>query len=394
MRRLILPSVLLTLAVAFRGEVAGRLFPETWTLIVRGMFIFVVLLAWRFRRGRIAWAATVLALTAEALLWDGFDPEERRSLIPLLTLLVPLDLVMVALLREGRLASRASVVRFAALGAQALLVVIFVRHSASAAWLAALTLPLVELPPLAGFPLSQLAFLALTVAVTILTWRLMKRRTAFEAGLISALVATVLAFIYLDESRLFLVAGMLFLALSVIDDAFSLAFEDGLTGLPARRALEESLLHLGGSYAIAMVDIDHFKKLNDRHGHEVGDQVLRLISSRLGRVGGGGRPFRYGGEEFCILFSGKSAKEAEPHLEALRRAIAERPFAVRSPNRPKRKPKTRSAASTGRPLKVTVSLGVAERNAKRGRPEEVLKAADQALYRAKRAGRNRLVVGR
>ena len=141
-----------------------------------------------------------------------------------------------------------------------------------------------------------------------------------------------------------------------------------------------------------MVDIDHFKRLNDRHGHDVGDQVLRMVGARLARVGGGGTAFRYGGEEFAVLFPGKSAKDAEPHLEQLRRAIADHPFAVRGPSRPKRKPPKKQKAKGGRRLKVTVSLGVADRNARRPHHEQVMKAADRALYRSKKAGRNRLTV--
>ena len=199
------------------------------------------------------------------------------------------------------------------------------------------------------------------------------------------------------QSTYYLAVAGLALGVSLVENAFALAFEDGLTGLPARRSLDEALLHLGSTYAIAMVDLDHFKKLNDRHGHEVGDQVLQMVAGRLARIGGGGRAFRYGGEEFSVLFRGKSAAAAKPHLEALRRAVAEAAFTVRSPARPRKKPKTGRAKSTHRGTKkvrVTISIGLAERGARHRRPEQVMKAADKALYRSKRAGRNRVTVGR
>ncbi|MEO1366017.1 MAG: GGDEF domain-containing protein, partial [Acidobacteriota bacterium] len=159
---------------------------------------------------------------------------------------------------------------------------------------------------------------------------------------------------------------------------------------------------LGRSYALAMLDLDHFKKLNDRHGHEVGDQVLRLVSSRLRKAPGGGEAFRYGGEEFTVVFAGRSADEAAVYLDALRQGIAARPFVVRSPGRPAGKPpkgsagggKTSGGAKTvEKSLKVTVSIGVAERGDKKPTPEAVMKAADRALYKSKKAGRNRVTVG-
>jgi diguanylate cyclase (GGDEF)-like protein len=150
-----------------------------------------------------------------------------------------------------------------------------------------------------------------------------------------------------------------FLGVSIIETSFHLAYWDQLTELPTRRALDEALQQLGFEYAVAMVDVDNFKKFNDTYGHEVGDQVLRMVGSKLGRLSGVGRPFRYGGEEFAILFpSPKKARNEQ------------------APSEPRRH------------LSVTVSIGVAERNHRCSTPEQVVQAADKALYRAKMLGRN------
>jgi GGDEF domain-containing protein len=173
-----------------------------------------------------------------------------------------------------------------------------------------------------------------------------------------------------------------------------MAYRDGLTGLPARRALNEELLRLNGQYAIAMVDVDHFKKFNDDHGHEVGDQVLRMVAAELERVGGGGRPYRYGGEEFALLFPGKSAKEVVPHLERVRESIETARFTLRGRDRPRKRPdnpKPRRNAKRKR-VSVTVSIGAAGRSDRRSAPSEVAGFADKALYRAKKTGRNRVKV--
>ncbi|OGK98098.1 MAG: hypothetical protein A3D33_07520 [Candidatus Rokubacteria bacterium RIFCSPHIGHO2_02_FULL_73_26] len=140
-----------------------------------------------------------------------------------------------------------------------------------------------------------------------------------------------------------------------------------------------------------MLDIDHFKRFNDEHGHDAGDQLLRMVGATLTRTEGGGRAFRYGGEEFAILFPGRSAVDALPHLEALRRAIEATGFTLRGRDRPTQKPKRPVAAGPRRKLSVTVSIGVAESDGGEADPREVVKAADRALYRAKGAGRNRVV---
>jgi len=115
--------------------------------------------------------------------------------------------------------------------------------------------------------------------------------------------------------------GGVILLVAVLQESYRLAFRDELTGLPSRRALDERMRALGSRYTVAMGDVDHFKKFNDTHGHDTGDQVLRLVAARLAEVGGGGRAFRYGGEEFTVLFPDTPLKDALPHLDAVRKAV-------------------------------------------------------------------------
>ncbi|MDM3886284.1 GGDEF domain-containing protein [Pseudomonas sp. BCRC 81390] len=188
---------------------------------------------------------------------------------------------------------------------------------------------------------------------------------------------------------------MLMIAASVAHEAYQMAFRDELTGLPGRRALNERMQRLGRNYVIAMTDVDHFKKFNDTHGHDVGDQVLRLVASRLSKVTGGGRAYRYGGEEFALVFAGKTAEECVPHVEAVREVIANYVMHLRDQhNRPQddNAGRQRRAGSAGGTVSVTISIGVAERQADHRNPEAVLKSADQALYNAKSAGRNCVMV--
>jgi len=96
-------------------------------------------------------------------------------------------------------------------------------------------------------------------------------------------------------------AGILMIG-AIVETSFTMAYHDDLTGLPGRRSLNEALLNLGRKYTIAMIDVDHFKKFNDTYGHDTGDQVLKLIASKLGRMDGGARVFRYGGKNLPLCF--------------------------------------------------------------------------------------------
>ena len=204
-------------------------------------------------------------------------------------------------------------------------------------------------------------------------------------------------------SGILLMGCGLVLTLSVLEQSYSMAYRDELTGLPARRALMKDLADTGGTYTVAMVDVDHFKSFNDKHGHDVGDQVLRLVASRLAAAPGGGKAYRCGGEEFTLLFPGRGRAEALPHVEAVRASVEAATFSLRAWNRPRKKPPATRTKATNRnkktkkskrprKLSVTVSSGLADSTGKDPSPEAVLKAADEALYRAKEGGRNRVEV--
>jgi diguanylate cyclase (GGDEF)-like protein len=225
--------------------------------------------------------------------------------------------------------------------------------------------------------------------------RFARSRDALSAGFLGSLV---LAFLGLSGNRaspadvIYFSAAGLALVISAIDVSFSMAYLDELTGLPARRSLNNELLNLGRKYAVAMIDIDHFKKFNDLYGHKTGDQVLKMIASKLKDITGSAKVFRYGGEEFTAIFPGKSVDEALPHLEVYRKLIEATPFVIRGNER-----RVRSTDKNGRvslsgqkSARVTVSIGASASGKDFTMPEEVLKEADRILYKAKKAGRNRV----
>jgi diguanylate cyclase (GGDEF)-like protein len=246
---------------------------------------------------------------------------------------------------------------------------------------------------LSRLPLALPAMLAFGVAFFLLAMRFIKRETVLENGFFWALLSVFFALAVGkigDVSTIYFATAGLVLVISVIETSHSMAFRDELTGIPGRRALDEALLKLTGNYSVAMLDIDFFKKFNDRYGHDVGDQVLRLVASRFTQVSGGGKPYRYGGEEFTVVFPGKSVSETTPHLERLRKELAKTRFIVRGGDRRRKKPENpKKGGGPRKRVKVTISIGVAERNERYGSPAQVIQAADKALYRAKKKGRNR-----
>ena len=175
-----------------------------------------------------------------------------------------------------------------------------------------------------------------------------------------------------------------------LSEARAVATRDPLTALDNRRAIETlldtaitavSAMPPTGdtTLVVAYCDIDHFKAINDRLGHDVGDRVLKLVARILEEgVGQNGRAGRYGGEEFLLLFDGVSLAEAEERVDAVRRELAARILRVRD---------------TGEPIgNVTFSAGLCawiEGDAR----ETLLRRADRALYRAKAMGRNRIEHG-
>jgi diguanylate cyclase (GGDEF)-like protein len=242
---------------------------------------------------------------------------------------------------------------------------------------------------------TQLPQLALLLTVGALVWIVVSwwpKRRPLENAWFWALVGSMLA---VRSAMVPAMATFYFATAAVV---LVLAYQDELTGIPARRAFNEAVALLQEPYTIAMVDVDHFKRFNDTFGHETGDQVLRMVAGRLSRVGGNGRGYRCGGEEFALVFAGKTLEQTLPYLEALRRSIEETRFTIRGPDRSRRRRPERRyhpaerRGSPARSVSVTASFGAAESSPWLPTFEHVVNAADQALYRAKERGRNRVEV--
>ena len=224
----------------------------------------------------------------------------------------------------------------------------------------------------------------------------LKRNQGYDQAIFISLLFSGITFYAFPQSFIssasFSVAAIM-LMLNVLTCSHELAYIDQLTDIPARRALDTELKYLGRTFTLAMLDIDHFKPFNDNYGHQTGDDVLKLVAQFMKQVRGGAEIFRYGGEEFTILFKGKEINQCVEHLEQLRRGIANYEMGIRQheqrPKNDQEGAEMRSQEPKEKTVRITVSIGVADSFPDHN-PAKVLEAADKALYQAKKSGRNRL----
>jgi len=365
---------------------------------VHFMLILGLILSAAFRRGRVVLALIMLATAYMCyllLLEKGIAGFEARTLFVALSVFLPFNFAVLSLSKERGILNGYGARRLAAVALEAAFTgwIVLAKKIEITAWASA---PLYGTRLLAKSPIPQLGLtvIALSCFVCLTVWYL--KRSPLDLGLSAALLAFSMGMNGIatpDLFPVFIMAAVLMFIVTMLQTTYGMAFRDELTGLPGRRALNESMMKLGRHYTIAMLDIDHFKNFNDTYGHDLGDQVLKIVARKIAEMGGGSKSYRYGGEEFTVLFPGKDINDAIPHLEALRKDIAGYKMALRASDRPRRSKSARGARGafrTAKSVSLTISIGVSERTEKLVAPDAVVKAADKALYRAKKMGRNQV----
>lgn len=333
----------------------------------------------------------------ETFIWPSGMPDiNKEYLFNLISFLLPLNLLLYYLLKERGLLNRYGVQRIGLIAGQ-LLIVTWLVNSGQFLFSGYLKHPFIIITLTQQTAMQQPAMIVwLIVSLVILIHWLIHGGFMRMIWFLTSIALFIAIFFVLNVlvASVYIGIAALIISVGIIINAYNLAYRDELTQLPSRRALKQQLLALGKTYTIAMVDVDHFKKLNDTYGHDVGDDVLKLLAKHLNEIEGGGKAFRYGGEEFTVVFPGKDTDHATDYLEDLRKRIATTPFIVRHKKRPRKKPEKVKQRDRTVELDITVSIGVAEKQGNHENPQDVIKSADNALYKAKQKGRNQVVVGK
>lgn len=395
----LLPAMLLAAA----WLVAGWKIPSTvatlWAFAPFIFFILLGLLAVAYGRGRALLAAIVflsamlVQLDAGRALID-WNPPGLSTLI--IAFFVPLNLCLIAWYEERGVFTWYGVIRLALVAAQ--LAVIAGCAYFFEPWFAKIHGVLVadwfDVNTAIGLPQAGIAAITVTALVLLIATFIERTHMLFAltAGFLGYGIS--LGMSELDMLHAMGVAIALMITISLLRDSYNMAYRDELTGLPQRRALNELFMSLSGNYAVAMLDVDHFKNFNDKHGHDVGDDVLKMVATQIGKVRDGGRAFRYGGEEFTVVYPGKAKEQALRSLELVRESIENYEVVIRSPrvNGDGKRKRGKGKAPGAKTVSVTISIGVADRRDRGENHEQVIKRADESLYRAKKFGRNRVVL--
>lgn len=363
------------------------------------IFFTGLVLSWMFHHSRefnLFLLFNIIYIALGNYVWSPDKTIDNHLAYLLVVALIPVNYLFNLLVKERGILNHYGIRRIVFLAIQLFLIAWVLEHPfAPLKEVMTYTITKNNLFKISGF--TQPLLISLFVTMLILFIRLLQTNSTLIAGITASFIALTAAVYFANKpqlSVLFLISAGVIIIAAITINAYSLAYLDELTNLPSRRALKQNISSLGKRYAIAMVDVDHFKKFNDKYGHDIGDQVLKKLASHL-RLVRGGKAFRYGGEEFTLVFPNKDLHEAQVFCEELCKKVENSPFMLRSKKRPKKNPGESKASYKRReakPLKITISIGLAERADDLNRAEDVIKQADKALYKAKSNGRNQVAI--
>ena len=352
----------------------------------------------------VSTSTRVLVMTAgviSSFFWLQHHPVEppqngiHRTNLVIFSALVPLFICgCIFLSRRGWLTSR-DVIVLAALAAMGITVGWDIQRETS--YIGSLDSRLLTLVVYSEFlilPPVSYGLYSITFVMVLVRKRMSQNSDEF-ALLFAFLLISLIATSLLPSPNTVLAAACSLLLILIIHSAsqvYGMAYIDELTGLPSRKALNDKLGNLGRNYSICMLDVDHFSQVNNKYGHDTGDEVLKTVAKHIAAVAEGGKAYRYGGEEFAVVFPNRSANVAADAIDEIREALSKYRFTLRNRSQDRsyaNSIQNRGKATKRKALKVTFSAGVAERLGG-GKPEEVIKHADELLYQAKVDGRNRV----
>ncbi|WP_373035736.1 diguanylate cyclase [Sulfurimonas sp.] len=341
-----------------------------------GLSLLIIWVSWHFNRNRFIFVIVPLILIY--LGFEYFSAKKATLLFLYASMLYPVHLLIFLILKERGLFSFWGILKIAFFVIE-IAVVLFLIYYPKELLHGYMKIKLfaANFYPLKDLSVAIGIFVLFVMSALVMFGRYLMYSTSF----LSLLLTFYLGLYFLKTphaTEVALLSFAIIIFILLIRESYRLAFYDELTSLPGRRALVEDMAKLGRKYSLAMCDIDFFKKFNDTYGHDTGDEVLKMVASKFAEVSGGGKAYRYGGEEFVLLFPSKDADESFKHADALRQNIATTPFSVRNNKSTKK-------------IYINISAGIAQNSSKDKDSFAVMKRADNALYKAKKAGRNQVV---
>ncbi len=356
---------------------------------------FGLIFGWYFASSRMILSLVVLALADQALVLlsnIGGDQESvRRTIVAITAFLVPLNLLAFSILKEDSLSTFRGVTRVVLVLIQPFLLLWLClpdQHVLASSF----TKEYIPSRYVEWTPIPQPALCAFAIALLLHVIRFTLHRDPLEGGAIWALCAIFVAYhtsrYGWQPTNFFMTAGLI-LFVTLLQSFYQRTYRDELTGIPGRLAYDEAIGQLGKRYSVAVIGIDQLTQYANIHGKSVSEQILKLTAPRIQASCVEGQIFRTTGEEFTVLFPGKSVTETMGALDIVRKSVETNALFLRGRDRVWEKRRgAKEAGSRDRALPITLSIGVGEQLDDSATLSLVIKSAYRGLYEAKGLGGN------
>mgnify|MGYP001165927821 FL=1 len=355
---------------------------------------FGLIFGWYFASSRMILSLLVLALADQALVLlpnNGGDQEiVHRTIVAITAFLVPLNLLAFSILKEDSLSTIRGVMRVVLVLVQPFLV-LWLCLPDQQVLASSFTREYIPSRYMEWTPIPQPALVAFAIAGLLHVIRFALHRNPLEGGAIWALCAIFVAYhtsrYGWQPTNFFMAAGLIFFV-TLLQSFYQQTYRDELTGIPGRLAYDEAIGQLGKRFSVAIIGIDQLTQYANIHGKSVSEQILKLAAPRIQAACSDGQIFRTTGEEFTVLFPGKSATDTMGTLDTVRKSVEAIGLFLRGQDRVWEQRGAKEAGSRDQALPITLSIGVGEKLTDSATLTLVIKSAYRGLYEAKGIGGN------
>jgi diguanylate cyclase (GGDEF)-like protein len=355
---------------------------------------FGLIFGWYFSSIRMILSLLVLALADQALVLfptNGGDQETvSQAIVAITAFLVPLNLLAFSILKEDSLSTLRGVTRVVLVLVQPFLV-LWLCLPDQQVLASSFTQEYIPSRYMDWTPIPQPALVTFAIAGLLHVIRFALHRDPLEGGAFWALCAIFVAYHtsrYGWQPTNFFMAAGLVLFVTSLQSFYQQTYRDELTGIPGRLAYDEAIGQLGNRFSIAIIGIDQLTQYANTHGKSVSEQILKLTAPRIQAACSDGQIFHTTGEEFTVLFPGKSVTNTMGTLDTVRKSVETIGLFLRGRDRVLEQRGTKEAGSRDRALPITLSIGVAEKMNDSATLTLVIKSAYRGLYEAKGIGGN------